>query len=139
MLALAPPTPDAWLLVWVIWPAPQPASANTPTTADAATTTRGEERRRLTMRETSPGDPNLATWSVAGTILVACQGPDLQRHRMPTASPSARRVNLVPAKGARDTWFSRSERPLSTRTTVPLSSRRSKPGRSRDRHVSTWS
>ena len=40
-------------------------------------------RRRLTMRETSPGDPILATWRVAGTFLVACQGPDLQRHRMP--------------------------------------------------------
>src|ERR1700750_2910983 len=41
MLALAPPTPDAWLLVWVIWPAPQPASASAPTMAPTAGTAPG--------------------------------------------------------------------------------------------------
>src|ERR1700745_2198009 len=104
MLAPAPPTPDAWLLVWVIWPAPQPASASAPTMAPTARTARGEETLRLTMRETRAGAPVLATWRVAGTFRAGCQAPDLQRHRIPASLPPARRVNLVAAKGARDTW-----------------------------------
>ena len=64
---------------------------------------------------------------------VDCQPPDLRRR--PGRARVRRRdvLTLESAKGAEDTWFSRSERPSSTRTTVPRSSRRSRLGRSRAR------
>src|SRR5690606_18701848 len=65
------------------------------------------------------------------------QGADLRRRTRGAIEGAVARANMEEAKGAEDTWFSRSERPSSTRTTVQHSSKRSRLASSKARRSNT--
>ena len=95
----------------------------------------GEDRiRRYAVR----GPPARGSLLVKPPPAPVC-GPDLRKRPAQRVSSASGRVILEGAKGVTHTWFSRSARPSSTRTTGPLSSRRSRPAPSRARRRSTWS